>query len=184
MRHRLKRHRLNRFTSWRKATLISLAKNLLLQQRIKTTKARAKAAQSLVENLISLAKRDGLTAKRRAFEYLGDHKLVSLLFKEIGPRFKDRGSGFTRIINLSSRRGDGASLVVFELTEIKKEETKKPKESKEHKPGETEQEPPKVKKEEITEIKKTKEKPPISQKPSKRFLSGIRKIFKRERDFL
>jgi len=183
MRHAKKKHQLNRFTSWNKATLKSLARNLIIHQSINTTLHRAKAVKPIVENLISLAKKNTLIAKRRAFEVLGDHKLVANLFSEIGPRFEKRGSGFTRIINLGLRRGDDASLVLLELTEIKKKEPKK-KKSKEVKKenevtGEVVEEKP------VAEPKpKTQERVPEEKKPNKKFFGGIRNIFKKERDSL
>src|SRR4030042_3512971 len=122
MRHRHKRLQLNRFTSWHRATMKSLARSLLLSQSIKTTLQRAKAARPLIERLISLAKENTLSAKRQANKILDDHVLVSLLFNDIGPRFLKRTGGYTRIINLGSRRGDNAKTVIFELTEIKKKE--------------------------------------------------------------
>ncbi|MBM3246755.1 MAG: 50S ribosomal protein L17 [Candidatus Omnitrophica bacterium] len=187
MRHRRKRLQLNRFTSWRQATLKSLARNLLIQQSIKTTQARAKAARPLADKLISLAKANTLTAKRRAFQLLGDHKLVSLLFTEIGPRFSNKIGGYTRILNLGQRQGDNAKLAILELTEKKIKEAKKPKKDKEI---ETEKQPEAVSKEALTEEPRpkteaaVKEKLPITKKPSKKFLGGLRNIFKKERDSL
>ena len=185
MRHRLARLQLNRFTSWRKATLKSLCQSLITYQSIKTSLHKAKAVKPLVEKLISLAKQNTLTAKRRSFKILGDHKLVSLLFNEIGPRFKNIQSGYTRIINLERRRGDNAQIVVFQLTEIKKKEASKPKPQKEIKTeGEKKTE---LAKEKPSEEKKTgtttkvQEKPPIVKKPTKTFLGGLRNIFKKER---
>jgi large subunit ribosomal protein L17 len=188
MRHKKSKIQLNRFTSWRKATLISLAKNLLIYQSIKTTTHKAKAVRPLIDKLITLAKKNNLAAKRRAFNILGNHKLVNLLFSDIAPRFKDKTSGFIRIIALGKRRGDNAELAILELTEIKKKEIKKPKKEKETKPIEETkvQTPP----EEPVEEKKpeprvsVKEKHPVSEKPSKKFLGGIRNIFKKERDSL
>lgn len=193
MRHAKRRYQLNRFTSWRQATLKSLARSLLLHQSIKTTLTRAKALRPLAEKLIALAKADTLAAKREAFRILGDHSLVSLLFKDIGARFSQRASGFTRIINLGPRRGDNAKMVIFELTEIKKKEIKKAKKQKEAKvePDQTQaqtkaaQEPAQeVKRHEPETPVKEKEKPPISKKPTKNFLGGLRNIFKKERDSL
>lgn len=172
MRHKQKRLQLNRFTSWRKSTLISLTKNLLIQQSIKTTLHKAKAAKPLIEKVISLAKLNTLTAKREVFRILQDHKLVGLAFNEIGPRFAKIQGGYTRIINLNKRRGDDAQIVLLELTEIKKKEVKKPKKEKEIK---TEEE----KKPEVATA--VKEKPPITKKPTKKFLGGLRNIFKKER---
>ena len=187
MRHRQKKLQLNRFTSWHKATLKSLVRNLLIHQSIRTTKARAKAAKPLVDELISLARLNTLAGKRRAFAVLGEHKLVSSLFDEIGPRFKNTVGGCTRIINLGERRGDNAQLVIWELTEIKKKEVKLPKKEKETRvegePEAVSEKPPAIEKKPKAETA-IKEKPPITKKPSKKFLGGLRKIFKKERDSL
>jgi large subunit ribosomal protein L17 len=188
MRHRKSRGFLNRFTSWRQATLLSLAKNLLIHQSIRTSLSKAKAARPLAERLISQAKRNTLAAKREAFRILGEHALVKVLFDEIGPRFSNRQSGFTRIINLGRRRGDDAEIVILELTEIKKKEKKVHKKEKETKPQEQPEAGP-IKEKPAPE-KKTetaaavKEKPPITKKPTKKFLGGLRNIFKKERDSL
>ena len=160
---------------------------MVINQRIKTTLHRAKAARATVESLVTLTKANTIAAKRQAYEILGDHKLVSKLFNEIGPRFAKRQSGFTRIINLAKRRGDDAQIVIFELTEIKEKEIKKPKKAKETKleeaPGaELAKESPPEKKSEAGAM--FKEKPPISKKPTKKFLGGLRNIFKKERDSL
>lgn len=183
MRHAKKRLQLNRFTSWYDATIKSLARNVLIYQSVQTTLHRAKAVRPTVEKLIVLAKANTLAAKRDAFKILGDHKLVSILFKEIGPRFEKRQSGFTRIINLDKRRGDNAQVVIFELTEIKKKEIKKPKKEKVEKPEEEQ-----LPKEEAIEEKKheaaAKERPPIEKKPTKKFFGGLKNIFKKERDSL
>lgn len=181
MRHAKARYQLNRFTSWRQATLVNLAKNLLIHQSLRTTKPKAKAVRPLIDKLISLAKLNTLSARRQAFRILGDHKLVNLLFNDMGVRFNHRTGGYSRIIGLGSRRGDNAELVILELTEIKKKEPIKPKKEKEIKPEKEEtvkEEKPKEKEIAI------KEKPPISKKPAKKFLMGLRNIFKKERDAL
>ena len=183
MRHRNKRFQLNRSTSWRKATLLSLVKSLLIYESIKTTKVRAFAAQPIVERLISKAKANTLAAKRQAYKILGSHKLVNLLFNDIAPRFNSRIGGYTRVLNLGNRRGDDASLVILELTEIKKEPPKPKKEEKIK--AEEEKKPEKIKERPIEEKRPLEEKrPPIVKKPSKNFLGGLRKIFKKERDSL
>jgi len=189
MRHKKKRLQLNRFTSWQDATLKSLARNLVVYESMRTTLHRAKAVRPLAEKLITLAKTNTLNAKREAFTILGDHKLVSNLFNEIGPRFSKRTSGFTRIINLGKRRGDDAKIVIFELMELKPK-VKKVKKTKEVKdkdidgaaqvPTEAAQEEKKAE----TRDEVVKEKHPVSKKPSKKFLGGIRNIFKKERDSL
>ena len=188
MRHAKRRNKLNRFSTWRKATLISLAKNILIYCGIKTTITRAKVSKPLVEKLISLAKSNTLAAKREAFKILGEHKLVSKLFSEIGPLFAKRESGFTRVISLGKRRGDDADVVIFELTERKPKEVKKAKKGKEVKVAEgtsKQEESPKeaeVKKHEAAPA--VKEKHPAANKPAKKFLGGLKNIFKKERDSL
>ena len=175
MRHRKNRLRLNRFTSWRRATVNELSRNLLVHQSIKTTYSKAKAARPLIERLITLGKRSNLASRREAFSILQNHKLVQLLFSEIAPRFINRNGGFCRILPFSFRRGDGAKLVILELTEKSKIE-KKPK-KKEETQVKPEEETPKA-------AIKPPVKPPLSKKPSQKFLGGLRKIFKKERDAL
>ncbi len=189
MRHKLSRNRISRFTSWRVATVNSLVRALVIRERITTTKAKAKAAQGLAERLINLAKKDELTAKRRAYKILCDHKLVQRLFKEIGPRFKDIQGGYTRIINIGTRRGDCAKTVIFELTKrvekavkIQKEkpakkdepikETKKTQEDKH-----IEQQKPVKESKNKQETKKTKQ----ESKQDKKFLGGIKKLFNKKK---
>ena len=190
MRHNKKRMQLNRFSSWHKATMKSLARNLIIHESIKTTLHRAKAVKSLAEKLIALAKANTLSAKRDAFKILGDHKLVSLLFSEIGPRFAKRVGGYTRTISLGKRRGDDAQIVIFELVE-KKVKPKKVKKAKDvsAKPHADKAEAGKDQAEVIEEKKSIaepviKERAPVAQKPSKKFLGGIRSIFKKKSDSL
>jgi large subunit ribosomal protein L17 len=169
--------------------LLSLARNLLIHQSIKTTKTKAKAVRPLIEKLISLGKENSLFARRKAYKILNDHKLVSLLFNDIAPRFNNRIGGYTRILTLGARRGDNAQIVILELTEIKKKERKLLKKEKEVKPEEekkpqiSEEKPEEAEKKPKTEVA-VKEKPPITKKPPKKFLRGIRNIFKKERDSL
>ncbi|MEW5895280.1 MAG: 50S ribosomal protein L17 [Candidatus Omnitrophota bacterium] len=131
MRHGIAGNRLGRNSSWRKATIRDLAKATLIQQRIKTTEAKAKEARKLVDELITLGKKGTLAHKRRAFTILCDHNLVSDLFNKTAVRFSSRNGGYTRIIKLAAnRRGDNAAMVLLELTEKEKaplKESKKPK---------------------------------------------------------
>ncbi len=192
MRHAKHSYSLNKSFSLRKALVISMVKNLLKYQRIKTTRNRAKATRQVIEKLITMGKEGSLAKKRMAYKILGDHQLVSLLFEDIAPRFKDRAGGFTRILNLGSRRGDDAKMVVFELTEIK-EAKKKPKAEKEAKPAslENKSESPKGKtaveekpKTEAAVAEKITEKHFVQKKPAKKFLGGIRNIFRKKSDSL
>ncbi len=188
MRHGKKRLQFNRFTSWRKATLKSLLRSLLLYQSIKTTKVKALAVKPLADKLITLAKKNTLTGKRQAFRILGDHRLVSLLFNDIAARFTNKPSGYTRILNLGKRRGDNAEIAILELTEIKKREIKRHKkeanQTREIQPETAKREEPQEKKPK-TEDTGFKEKPYIPKKElPKKFLGGLRNIFKKERDSL
>jgi large subunit ribosomal protein L17 len=193
MRHRVNKFQLNRFTSWRRSTVLSLVRNLLIRQSVKTTRARAALAKPLADKIISLAKENTLSARRQAFRLLGDHLLVSRLFKEAS-RFSSRSGGYTRILNLGARRGDNARMVIFELTEIKKKEPPLRKKKKELE-GEKKDEPilattSEAQQEPGPEGQKgpaqvaVKKKPPITKKPTKNFLGGLRNIFKKERDSL
>ena len=119
----------------------NMARNLLKHERIETTKARAKEARKLVERLITLSKTGSVFSRRRAYDVLQDRDFVMRLFKDIAPLFSKRTSGYTRIIPLGFRRGDGADMVILELTERKiieklpkkKKEKAKPEEPKEEK---------------------------------------------------
>jgi len=145
MRHRKRRSKLSMMTAHRNATLRNMVRSLFKHQRIETIVARAKEARRIAEHLISISKTDSVTARRRAYDVLADRDLVMKLFKEITPLFKSKTSGFTRIIPIGFRRGDGASLCIFELTERKIVE-KKPKKKKEKaEKGPAEGQEPKVK---------------------------------------
>lgn len=183
MRHRKAKLQINRFTSWRRATLISLAKALLIHQSIQTTRTKAKAVRPLVEKLISLGKKNSLAAKRQAYRILGNHRMVSLLFNEIAPRFGNKIGGYTRLLGLDTRRGDNARLAILEFTEIIKKKRSKKIEAETEKRPEVIKEGPPAEKKPKTEAA-IKEKPPVTKKPTKKFLGGLRAIFKKERDSL
>ncbi len=115
MRHRNKLKKLGRTSAHRKATLQNLAGAIITNQQIRTTQAKAKAARSLVERLITYGKKNTVASRRLAFKYLQNHMLVKKLFDEIAPTFADRNGGYTRIIKLGQRRGDGAEMAVLQL---------------------------------------------------------------------
>ncbi|MDD5422412.1 MAG: 50S ribosomal protein L17 [Candidatus Omnitrophota bacterium] len=119
MRHRKKHSKLSMMTSRRTMTMRNMVRGLFKHQKIVTILARAKEARRLAEKLITIAKNDTVVARRRAYAELGDRDMVARLFKEIAPLFKNRQSGYTRIIPLGFRRGDGATLAILELTEKK-----------------------------------------------------------------
>ncbi|OIO36422.1 MAG: 50S ribosomal protein L17 [Candidatus Omnitrophica bacterium CG1_02_46_14] len=129
MRHNRQTHRLGRDSSERKALLENLVTSLLKHQEIKTTLQKAKAAQRLADHVITLGKTDTLHSRRQVFSFIQDHELTSKLFKEVAPRFKSRKGGYTRIMQINHRKGDGAQLAILELTE-KEIIVKEPKKSK------------------------------------------------------
>lgn len=180
MRHRKLSQRLSRHIGHRKAILRNLARGLIEKERIITTPAKAKEARRLVEELITLGKQKDLNSQRKANAVLIDRRLTSYLFKEVAPRFEKRIGGYTRIIGLGSRKGDGAELVILELTEkkpvVKEKPKKKEKKEKEKEIPKTEEKheektpPPQAKTEKPKERTITKQKP-------KGLLGSLRKFF-------
>jgi large subunit ribosomal protein L17 len=116
VRHRRKRGKLSRDTAHRKALLLNLSKQLIEHERIKTSQAKAKAVKPEVEQLITLAKRGDLHARRQALAALGQDKFaVHKLFDEVAPRYGERPGGYTRIVKLGPRRSDSTEMVYLEL---------------------------------------------------------------------
>ena len=115
MRHATRSQRLSRSSEQREALLDSLVQNLILHGQIATTHARAKEAQRVADRLVTLGKEGSIASRRRALRVLQDRTLVKRLFADIAPRFVDVPSGYTRVLRLSTRRGDGAqrSLLAF-----------------------------------------------------------------------
>lgn len=133
MRHSKSGRKLGRNPSHRKALLRNMAKALLINSRITTTEAKAKTLRGVVEPLITLALKNDLHARRQAYDVLGEHKLVSRLFDEIGPLYKQGGGGYTRVVKLAvPRKGDAAPLAIIELVHKpeKAEEAEAAKDSK------------------------------------------------------
>lgn len=168
MRHRKRRTKMSMRGSQRKATLRNMVKGLLRYQKIQTTMRRAKEARRLAEHLITLSKSDNSASRRRAYSILTDRDLVTKLFKEISLLFKARQSGFTRIIPLGFRRGDGATLAILELTE-KRTVEKKPKKKKEKTAAAEEgpKEAPRVKPEKAAGAKLEEGKKEVKKEPRK-----------------
>lgn len=127
MRHQVKRGNLGRDTAHRRALLRNLVTSFLEKERIRTTLPKARAARPLAEKMITLAKRNTLHARRQALSYLTKESAVKRLFEEVGPRFTERPGGYTRIVKLEPRAGDGASMAMLELvgSEFKKKQKKK-----------------------------------------------------------
>ena len=120
MRHGISGNKLSRNQSLRKATMRDMARAILVEERIFTTKSKAKEGRKFIDKLITLGKKGTLADKRRAFAILCDHQMVCDLFDKTAPRFKNRVGGYTRIIPFGNRRGDNAQMVYLELTEKSK----------------------------------------------------------------
>ncbi len=115
MRHRVAGRKLGRPTDHRLALYRNLAMDLLRYERIRTTEAKAKEVRRLAEEMITVAKRGDLHARRQALAQLYDPQVVEKLFGTLGPRFQERPGGYTRIIRIGPRKGDAAPLVQLEL---------------------------------------------------------------------
>jgi large subunit ribosomal protein L17 len=122
MRHRVGGFKLNRDSSARRALLRGLTTSLIMEDRIVTTVTKAKALRPQVEKMITLAKRDTLHSRRQAAAYVQSPEAVKKLFEKLGPRFSERPGGYTRILRLGRRQGDGAekALIEFLGSEIKR----------------------------------------------------------------
>jgi large subunit ribosomal protein L17 len=126
MGHLDKVNKLGRTRSHRDAMLSNMAESLFKHRVIRTTEAKAKALRPVVDRLISTAKKDTLAAKRQVARTVRQKDVFKKLFTEIVPQFEGRESGFTRVIKLGVRRGDGAAMSVVELlTEKPKSESDK-----------------------------------------------------------
>ena len=124
MRHRIAGHKLNGGKDEQEALRRNLIKQLFEHERIRTTRAKARAVRGPAERLITLAKRGNdagdiymVNARRRAAAKLSDAETVRKLFDDIAPRYENRQGGYTRIVKLGPRLGDAAEMVLFELVE-------------------------------------------------------------------
>ena len=115
MRHGVVTNRFDRPTGFRQMMFRNLVTEILDHEKIKTTEPKAKVLRGLAERMITLAKTGTLHARRQAMSYILDKKVTDKLFAEIGPRYAERHGGYTRILKLGLRMGDGASMVQIEL---------------------------------------------------------------------
>lgn len=148
MRHKVAGFRLKRDVGARKALLRNLVTSVIEHERIVTTVPKAKAIKPLVEHMITLAKRDTLHARRQAASYLQTPASVKKLFETLGARFGQRNGGYTRIVRIGPRKGDGAEQAMLELVgselvkraaeraKRKEERLKAQREGREHEEGE------------------------------------------------
>jgi large subunit ribosomal protein L17 len=117
MRHQRAGKKLGRDASHRKALYANLAVALIEHGRIKTTVTKAKAVKPFAEQLISLAKRGDLHARRQAMAELRSNEVVEKLFDDVAPRFADRPGGYSRIVKIGTRQGDSAEMAYLELVD-------------------------------------------------------------------
>ncbi len=151
MRHQRSGRKLKRTSSHRKATLAALCTSLILHKKIKTTVAKAKEARMFVEKIITRAKnavaketdpsKKNVPARREVFDFLRSRPAVTTLFKDIAPKVNSRQGGYTRVVKLGRRLGDGAELAVLELVDfniaqekaaVKAKKKSAPKKKEEH----------------------------------------------------
>jgi large subunit ribosomal protein L17 len=107
--------KLSLLSGHRKMLLRNITTSFLKEGKVETTETRAKELKSLAEKMITLGKRGDLHARRQALAFLLDEDVVTKLFQEIGPRYKEKNGGYTRIIKTGFRQGDGAPMVRIEL---------------------------------------------------------------------
>jgi large subunit ribosomal protein L17 len=117
MRHRNSGRQLSRNSSHRHAMLRNMATSLLRHETIRTTVPKAKELRRVVEPLITLAKADSMALRRLAYSRLRDEAVVEKLFGDLGPRFKARAGGYTRILKMEPRPGDSADMALMELVD-------------------------------------------------------------------
>ena len=122
MRHRHGLRKLNRTSSHRLAMFRNMANSLLRHEAIKTTLPKAKELRRVVEPLITLGREPTVANKRLAFNRLRDREVVVKLFNEIGPRYKARNGGYTRILKMGFRVGDNAPMAFVELVDRPQQE--------------------------------------------------------------
>jgi large subunit ribosomal protein L17 len=115
MRHNISGRQLGRPSGHRQLMYRNLVTSLLKHEKIITTEPKAKEIRPMAEKMITLGKRSGLHAYRQALAYITDKDVTSKLFSELGPRYKERPGGYTRIVKLGPRLGDNAPMAAVEL---------------------------------------------------------------------
>jgi len=134
MKHQVKTKKLSRTKPHREAMLSNMAVSLFTHRTIRTTEAKAKALRQYTDRLIAAAKNDSVAARRQIFAKLRDETVVKKLFTEIAPYFTERQSGFTRVLKVGRRHGDGAPVSLVELLtpkpKVESDKSKKKKDKK------------------------------------------------------
>ena len=117
MRHKNSGRKLSRTPAHRRALLRNMVTSLIKHERLETTVPKAKELRRVAERFITLGGTDTLAARRRAYAYIFDKAVVHKLFADIGPRYKERPGGYTRVLRSGIRKGDAAEMAVIELVE-------------------------------------------------------------------
>ena len=130
MRHNKAINHLGRKSAHRKALLSNMASSLILEKRIITTVAKAKALKSYVEPLITKSKDDSTHSRRVVFSYLKSKEAVSELFRNVAPKIADRPGGYTRVLHVGFRQGDAAEMALIELVDFNEAAAAAPKAAK------------------------------------------------------
>lgn len=115
MRHRVVGRRLGRPSNQRMALYRGLVRDLLLRERIRTTEAKAKEIRGMAEKVITYGKKGTLNHRRLALAFITDKDVIAKVFSELSERYADRPGGYTRLLKLGPRKGDGAPIVLLEL---------------------------------------------------------------------
>ena len=117
MRHKMSGRKLGKKSQHRKAMFSNMAASLIKHEQIKTTLPKAKEMRSVVDRLITLGKNGTLHDRRRAYAFLRDDATTAKLFETLGPRYKDRNGGYTRVLKAGHRYGDAAAMAILELVD-------------------------------------------------------------------
>jgi large subunit ribosomal protein L17 len=160
MRHRNAGFKLGRNTSHRRALLRNLTTSVLIEDRVETTVAKAKAVRPLVEKMITLGKKGDLHARRQALSFLMTDQSVERLFEIVAPRYKDRQGGYLRIVRTGFRKGDGGEKAFIELLGAEKQldaKREKRDEIRARKRADLEKQMEEAKTEELKELKEKEE---------------------------
>jgi large subunit ribosomal protein L17 len=160
MRHRNAGFKLGRNTSHRRALLRNLTTSVLIEDRVETTVAKAKAVRPLVEKMITLGKKGDLHARRQALSFLMTDQSVERLFEIVAPRYKDRQGGYLRIVRTGFRQGDGGEKAFIELLGAEKQldaKREKRDEIRAKKRADLEKQMEEAKTEELKELKEKEE---------------------------
>jgi large subunit ribosomal protein L17 len=115
MRHGVVSKRFDRPLGYRQMMFRNLVTEILDHEKIQTTEPKAKTVRGMAEKMITLAKTNNLHARRQALAFITEKRVTDKLFAELGPRYADRHGGYTRIVKIGMRMGDGASMVQIEL---------------------------------------------------------------------